>query len=534
MTQTFTQQVGANYSPSPEEPIMDSLLSEYKRVIFESLISSFALDQLLFGGRFGDQYGGDVDTIHNVRQIDHDPNMTYKNVLNEKAYAQKSAYNTKTYHSDKRFADLKHEKRETYRTTGATVTDAYTGKELHFLGKGKGANSKISAEVDHVISAKSIDEDRGRVLSGLSGVDLANSPENLRFTNKSLNASMGADEIPDYVAQHPELDEKTKENMLHEYETAKKSYENKLARAYYTSPAFVKDVGFAAGKVGVQMGVRQALGFVFTEVTFTVFDEFKKLSEPFDLEKLFQSLGEGIKKGFQNVKKKYKDLLARIEQGLTAGILSSLTTTLCNIFFTTAKNVVRIIRQTYTSLVEAAKVLFLNPDDLPFGERLRATSKILSTGVSIVLGTIVSELIEQTPVGKIPVLGEAVQTFCGALVSGLLTCSLVYYFDRSEAMNRLVCVLNNLRTISTEVNYFKQQAALFEQYAAELEGLDYKKFQKEAHVFTNVVNGLDAAKDGKQLNELLKEYIALTGGSLPWKGDFDTFMRQKDTPLVFA
>lgn len=534
MAQTFTQQVGTNYSPNPEEPVMDSLLSEYKRVIFESLISSFALDTLLFSGRFGDQYGGDVDTIHNVRQIDSDPNMTYKNVLNEKAYAQKTEYNTKAYHSDKRFSTFKHEKREAYRNTGATVTDAYTGKELHFLGKGKGANSKISAEADHVISAKSIDVDRGRVLSGLNGVDLANNPENLRFTNKSLNASMGADEIPDYVAKHPELDEKTKGSMLREYESAKKSYENKLARAYYTSPRFVKDVGLAAGKVGAQMGVRQALGFVFTEVTFTVFDEFKNLAEPFDLKKLFQSLGEGIKKGFKNVKKKYKELLARIEQGLTAGILSSLTTTLCNIFFTTAKNVVRIIRQTYASLVEAAKVLFLNPENLPFGERLRATAKILSTGISIVLGTMVSELIEQTPIGKIPVLGEAVQTFCGALVSGLLTCSLVYYFDRSEAMNRLVSVLNNVHTISTEVNYFKQQAALFEQYAAELEGLDSKKFQKETQIFIDVVNNLDAAKDEKQLNELLKEYIILTGGSLPWKGDFDSFMKQKEIPLVFA
>ena len=425
-----------------------------------------------------------------------------------------------------------------------TFTTSHLAKQLVRLADSTNPNMSIdilASGTDMVeyekltkAMAKSSDVDRGRVLSGLNGVDLANDPENLRFTNKSLNASMGADEIPDYVAKHPELDEKTKGSMLREYESAKKSYENKLARAYYTSPRFVKDVGLAAGKVGAQMGVRQALGFVFTEVTFTVFDEFKNLAEPFDLKKLFQSLGEGIKKGFKNVKKKYKELLARIEQGLTAGILSSLTTTLCNIFFTTAKNVVRIIRQTYASLVEAAKVLFLNPENLPFGERLRATAKILSTGISIVLGTMVSELIEQTPIGKIPVLGEAVQTFCGALVSGLLTCSLVYYFDRSEAMNRLVSVLNNVHTISTEVNYFKQQAALFEQYAAELEGLDSKKFQKETQIFIDVVNNLDAAKDEKQLNELLKEYIILTGGSLPWKGDFDSFMKQKEIPLVFA
>ena len=125
----------------------------------------------------------------------------------------------------------------------------------------------------------------------------------------------------------------------------------KLARAYYGSSKFVKDVGKAAGKVGVQMGARQVLGFVFTEVTFTALEEFERLPKPFSLEKLLQSLGNGIRKGFENARKKYKELLARLKEGVVSGVLSSLTTTLCNIFFTTAKNVVRIIRQTYVSLV---------------------------------------------------------------------------------------------------------------------------------------------------------------------------------------
>ena len=52
-----------DYMPSdPNEPVMDLLLQQYKRVIVESLITSFGLDFLV-----QDQYGGDVDTIHNVR-----------------------------------------------------------------------------------------------------------------------------------------------------------------------------------------------------------------------------------------------------------------------------------------------------------------------------------------------------------------------------------------------------------------------------------------------------------------------------------
>ena len=530
MSSLLAISVGSDFSPDHQEPVMDSLLSEYRRVIFESLISAFALDGLLVQ----DRHGGDVDTIHNVRQIDVDPQMTYKNVLNQQAYESNGAYDTKTYHNNAAFREFKKAAKEDFLNTGTPVKDACTGKDLYFAGKAKGRLSSIAAEADHVISAKSIHTDRGRVLSGLKGEDLANDPSNLKFTNKSLNASMGAKEIPDYLAQHPELDETTTENMMREYNQAKSTYENKLARAYYGSSKFVKDVGKAAGKVGVQMGARQVLGFVFTEVTFTALEEFERLPKPFSLEKLLQSLGNGIRKGFENARKKYKELLARLKEGVVSGVLSSLTTTLCNIFFTTAKNVVRIIRQTYVSLVQAAKILFLNPDNLPFGERIRATAKILSLGAGVVLGSVVSELVEQTPVGKIPVLGEVVPNFCGALVSGLLTCSLVYFLDRSERMNRLVASLNGIHTLSTEVNYFRKCAEYFERYAAELAEIDYEEFRKETEMFANIAANLKKAADPKQLNAMLRDYLIQVGGALPWEGDFDTFMQQKEKPPVLC
>jgi hypothetical protein len=34
----------------------------------------------------------------------------------------------------------------------------------------------------------------------------------------------------------------------------KGAYERKLAKAYYTSPQFAKDVAFAAGNAGIKMG----------------------------------------------------------------------------------------------------------------------------------------------------------------------------------------------------------------------------------------------------------------------------------------
>ncbi|MDU6248804.1 MAG: hypothetical protein E6612_07785, partial [Paeniclostridium sordellii] len=305
------------------------------------------------------------------------------------------------------------------------------------------------------------------------------------------------------------------------------------AKEYYTSPKFAKDVAFFAGNVGVRMGLRQVLGFVFTEVWFTVKEEFNNLNGSFDFSELLTSIGNGIKRGFENAKEKYKELLDKFTDGVVAGAISSITTTMCNIFFTTAKNIVKIIRLTYASIVQAAKVLFINPDNLPFGERMRAIVKILATGASVVVGTTIGETIRKTPVGTIPVVGEIIQTFCGTLVTGIMSCSLLYFFDRSEIMNELVSKLNNLHTFNTEVNYFYQQAEYFEKYAAELMSIDIEKFREETELYYSFACKIENAKSEMELNTMLKNILNTIGVKIPWEGDFDSFMSNKNAVLVF-
>jgi hypothetical protein len=472
--------------------------------------------------------------VHNVRQIGVDGEMVYKNKANEAAYKDRGEYNSAEYHSHPNYSTKKHEARAESHESGQPIEDEYTGGELRFLGKSKGADPKKNAELDHVISAKSIHDDKGRVLAGLSGTDLANSPENLRFTNKALNASMGADEIPKYIEEHPELPQETKDKMMKHYNTAKANYERKIAVAYYTSPKFAKDTALAAGKVAGTMAVRQALGFVFTEVWFAVKKEFVELKGRFDIGEFFTAVGNGIKKGFENAMKKYKTMLSKLKEGAIAGALSSLSTTLCNIFFTTAKNVVKLIRQAWVSIVQAAKVLFLNPDNLPFGERMRAAAKILATGASVLVGVMVNEAIGKTVIAGIPVVGDIVRTFCGTLVTGIMSCTLLYFLDRSEIVNKLVQCLNGLHTLSTEVDYFRKQADYFEKYAAELMEIDIEKFQKETEAYCSVAADLENAKgDETELNKILENAYAKIGIKKPWYGDRDSFFGNRNNRLVY-
>lgn len=518
MTGSYAIQSNNGFSPEPEDNVMDSIFKQYERVIIESLISSFGLDFLV-----KDQHGGDVDTIHNVRQTGKDEDMTYKNKTNQSNYENRGEYNSCEYRSDKRYID-KNRRIKRDKESGR-LYDTYTDERIRMNEK---------SDLDHTISAKEIHDDRGRVLAGLKGTDLANSEKNLNATNPHTNRTKKADSMDKFLDKYGnEYTDEQKANMKKSDTIARKSYEAKLAKAYYTSPQFAKDVTFAAGNVGVRMGLRQALGFVFAEMWFAVKEEFEKVGKEFDFGNLLTAIGNGIKRGFENAKRKYKELFEKFKEGAIAGALSSLTTTLCNIFFTTAKNVVKVIRQSYASIVQAGKVLFINPDNLPFGERIRAIVKMLATGASVVAGSIVVEALSKTPIAGIPIIGDIIQTFCGALVTGILSCTLLCFFDRSEIMNKLVRTLNKIHTIDTEVDYFYRQAEYFEKCAAELMSIDLDKFKEETLMYSNVMSELTESKNEEELNTLLKQALNLIGVQIPWEGDFDNFMNNKNLVLVF-
>lgn len=514
-----------------ERNAYSSIFQQYEKVIIDSLITSFGLDFLI-----QDQHGGDVDTIHNVRKIGQDELMAYKNSSNESAYNNRPDYDARSYHAGGNFQRTKHEAKETWQETYKDIVDQYQSGKIGFYGHTNAISPNRKAELDHIIECKSIHDDRGRVLSGLSGESLADDPVNFAWTNKSLNASMGAwakgkneqyrkehgcdapmgmVDIKAYVNEHPDLDPETKQNLLAHYEKAKKAYDAKINRAYYTSKSFFRDTTFAAAKTGFKMGVRQVLGLVFSEIWFAIKDTIKAGKSTG--ESLFRSIGEGVKQGLLNAKSKYKELMERFLDGAIAGVLSSLTTTLCNIFFTTAKSLVRIIRQSWSSLVSATKVLLFNHECLPPGERIRAAAKILATGASVVAGTMVSELIAKTAVGAIPVVGSIVQTFCGTLVTGIMSCSLLYMLDNNKAINWIVSILNKTPSVDKAVIYYREQAILLEKYSADLFSIDLNTFKKEIETIHSAVISLSSNMEPEALNKCLQNIYKQLGLELPWQ-----------------
>lgn len=543
---SFVAEVNSDFAPDIDknESVFKDVWEQYENVIVQSLITSFGLDFIQ------DQHGGDVDTIHNVRQIGKDPKMHYKNAQNATDYAKRGAYDSRKYHQDPRYIAINRKMSESKKN--GTLTDAYTGKKV-------ARNAKM--DLDHVISAKEIHDDPGRILAGTKGTDLANTKDNLKPTDRSINRSMQAKDKEEYLQtwaekgpqrqarinelqaksslsdkERKELNKLEKQEEINpakvraEEQHARKAYDRQVAFDYYTSSKFLTATVKGAGSLGAKMGLRQAAGLVLYEVWATAKAELQSLAPGKSLKDMLEAVANGIKKGFANAKEKYREILAKFGEGFLAGALSSLTTTICNIFFTTAKNVVKSIRQIYASVVQAGKVLLFNPDNLELGERIKTTTVILATGASVLVGSAVGELIATTPIAATPI-GSTVITFCSSLVSGLLSCTLLIFLDRSDFINKLIDKF--YLGLQGVVADYKAAADAFEELAAELSQIDIASFRAETARYQQLALKIEDAKSEAELNTILLAAYKTFDIKIPWKGDFDSFMGDRSNHLVF-
>lgn len=532
-----------------------TLVHQYEQVVIKSLLTSFGLDFLLAN----DRRGGHVDTLHTVR----DESVGYASAANEAAYAARGEYDSTAYHSTETYKQVGREYKAGKQSS--TLQDAYTGKTF-------APNADVHR--DHTISAKKIHDDPARVLANRDGVELANQRSNLNATDGSVNTSKkdkSAEEFIRYLdqneaqrkAQISDLQSKQRSVGLTDKERktlsklekldavdpgkvrekdriAREAYERELANSYYTSTAFLADTASASLNQGVRMGARETLGMILLEAWNALRQELPHMLQSmkgnFDLGLFLEHLGTACKAAFENVQARRGELLTRFKDGLLAGVLSSVMTTLINIFFTTAKNVAKILRESWATILEAVRTLVFNPQRLPFGELLRAVSKIVATGVSVCTGVLVQEAIAKVPGLQVPVLGEMLSTFIGALASGLLNISLLYFIDHSPLVNRIVEFANGLKsTLDHTLDYYTLVNQRLEAYTAELAGIDFQQLQADLDTLQKINASLVQAQTHADLNDALFSAMAACEIDMPYQDrkGLDDFMNDKDAVLVF-
>lgn len=419
---------------------VDELLNQTQKDIFQAIIVPFGLGKIVSAY---DKAGGNVDTIHNARE------GIYATDEEKSKYDNKEKYNADNYHKDERYKKINKQYSKDKKAGNA---------EDYMSGEKFAKNAKT--DLDHVVSAKEIDIDAGRVLADVDGAELANTETNLQLTSSSKNRSKKAKSMDDFLNQQQSdsqqraneinmlekkgnLTEKERKKLekLKDLESinsekakqadakAREEINKKINSAYYKSGKFAKNLASTSALEGSKMGLQQALGLVILEVLTASFEEIKlAYNEGLEGESLFEDIKIRLKRVAKKVSSKWKDFIVAFKDGAISGFISNIITTIINTFITTGKRLVRMIREGFYSLIKAIKLLLNPPKEMSKQEVCHEAVKLMAGGAVVVGGIMLEEAVDKAI--KATVVFEFMSDILTTVIVGALTAivaSLVVY-----------------------------------------------------------------------------------------------------------
>ncbi|WP_180012646.1 DNA repair protein [Acinetobacter sp. YH16031] len=515
---------------------------EINQVVTKSLVTTFGLDFLLFE----DKKGGDVNTIQNVRQD------IWATEAEKIKYESREKYDSAAYHQHHNY--IQKGRNDKLAQENGTLKDKYR--------KDKNLSKGQNRDLDHVISAHEIHNDAGRMLAGLDGIALANQDSNLSSTASSINRTKKQHSVDKFLNNLPEtinnreielskLNQKLhgmpqstpqerhefqlvqdkirkKQQSLDELkqvdsESMKKVDEKaraeteKQINSYYQSTKFFKASLSSAGIAGLNMGLRETLGLILAEIWFelkavipSIYVKYKTVE--FRIKNFLGDLKDTVLNIIERVKQRFKDVVSGFRDATISGVFASLSTTVLNIFLTTTKFWGKIIRETWLNLIKVMKMAFFNPENLSTGELTKATFKILSASIGIIVGMLMHEGL--AALNSMP-LGNLVVDFASALASGIVILALNYFIEQSEIMQKFWSYLDQVKTKYEKIlDNFREINKELDQYILQLTQLEFGLNIDEISVFTEQ---LKSANSELERNIVLKKEIEKQEIKLPFE-----------------
>lgn len=193
------------------------------------------------------------------------------------------------------------------------------------------------------------------------------------------------------------------------------------------------------------------------------------------LKEIFSRFKIRVEKILVELKSKYKDILSSsFEAGITA-FLSNIVVFTINLFATTLKRFVAIIRAGFVSLVQAIKILANPPADMPKDEINYQALKVLTAGLIGALSLGLTDGIEKlllsvpilAPIISFPLpfgnqtVGDALAVTLSAMCGGLLTTVALYFMDKTQAEAKESKIQIQLMTKSGEMVHIKAAQTWF-------------------------------------------------------------------------
>lgn len=426
----------------------DQLLNECKRSVIQSIAGPFGLGQVT--ARF-DVKGGPVDTVHNNRD------GVFSTTEAKERFDNRTPYDDSRkgqFHQHRNYHDTNAAASSAYKGEGPGVQDGYRDARMH---KSKG--DKIN--LDHATPASVLNDDAGAILAGLDPVELANRSSNLNVTSESINKSKKHKTAGEYaqwlratsakrkadikvleqisaptakqqneLRKLKELDAVDIGKLEEAHQRSQEDIDGCVNEAYYNSAEFkkaVKETSFAEAK---RMAKQQAIGALLAEFFIGVVDEIQDWHKAGRRE---LKLAARLKRVGLRVLARWKHVLTVGFQGALAGFLSNLGTILINIFVTTEKRLVRMVREGFMSLLRAVTTLVFRPDGMTFAQAAHEATKIACAGGIVIGGVVVEELVTQhlNAIGLGFVAGFATAIIVGS-ITGIVTALAAYGLDKLD------------------------------------------------------------------------------------------------------
>lgn len=463
-------------SKLPKEQTI-TLLELCKDNVLDTITSQFGLASLFIDARDG----GSVTTTHNFQ----------KGITSNESDANK-------YHEFKRVQELKGEGWQKYRhdnydshnnykamydNTDQIVVDGYTNKKM----------PKSYADVEHIVSVKEIESNASNhlYLSVEQRAEIASSDKNLIYADRGVNRSKKDSNLKEWLKDgNAEYTSKVdKKVAMKKYNDAKRNENQK--RTIEALKKNSKELFQTGGKDAIKIAAYSAIGVILKDLMQGIMVELRLTFEKRGnetLKEIFSRFKIRVEKILVELKSKYKDILSSsFEAGITA-FLSNIVVFAINLFATTLKRFVAIIRAGFVSLVQAIKILTNPPADMPKDEINYQALKVLTAGLIGALSLGLTEGIEKlllsvpilTPIIAFPLpfgdqtVGDALAVTLSAMCGGLLTTVALYFMDKTQAEAKESKIQIQLITKSGEIVHIKAAQTWF------ILGEAYDEFFKDA------------------------------------------------------
>jgi hypothetical protein len=418
--ETLIQEI--NEQPNAAE--QTQFVQAFHNMLVDQLMGPFGLTRAMFD----DRDGGAITTVHNFEQ----------GVVANDADAQRHAnweqarqnnFERKDYDAA---LDREH---PTMQSPDGGFYDGYTGQEL--------PQGPRTTARDHVVAASAIE----RSAKGHLGqtreqrVETATHEDNVVLTGFGMNASKSDSDLLEWAAR-PNTKEPDKTNAeyygveqaqleaVHQRATQRVQAEQNRAVLVKQAGELLTEGAASAGK----LALRQVLGLVLKDLIGGVVADIRHLMrEGYESASQLTDVAHNrLLETWARIKLRWSEYL---KEGVSAGLsgfLGTLVTLLINAFVTTAKNLVRMIREGVMSFVRAIRIIVSPPPGATGAEIAFEVVKLLSGALVTCVGIALEEAIAkgmQAVAFLAPIAAEVAPVIAGVL-TGTMTLLTVLAFDR--------------------------------------------------------------------------------------------------------